>query len=181
MKIYLLRHSKSIGNEKEILDSCMDFGLSEEGKKQAQDLISKLQKYKFDIFITSPLKRTIETINPYLKTLKNPKVLTNKLTLERDGGKFTGGIQSGIKDYCEKNKLNKVFFRPNNGESIKDVFARAKKFVEYLKENFKNESILICGHKNFLMSLEMVLRKLPIKDYYNYEALGNGEIREFDL
>lgn len=181
MKIYLLRHAKSIGNERKILDSCMDLGLSKKGFKEAQELVPILKKNKFDVFIVSQLKRTIQTIKPYLNTLSNPKVVINDLTLEREGGEFTGGPQSGIRDYCDKNNLNKVTFRPPKGESISDVYKRAKKFVKFLNDNYNNESILICGHKNFLLTLEVAITDKPIKDYYSYEALDNNEIREFSL
>lgn len=181
MKIFILRHTKSVGNEKKILDSNLDSNLSEEGLKQARELVPILSRHKFDIFIVSPLKRTIKTIKPYLETLSNPKVIVNDLTLEREGGKFIGGPQSGIMDYCEQNNLDKVSFRPKGGESILDVYERAKKFVQFLKENFKNKSILICGHKNFLMCLEIVLTNKDIKEFYSFEILKNGEIKEFNL
>jgi len=53
-----MRHTQSIGNEKQIIDSRLDYGLSEKGKKQAENIVNVLEKYKFDIVILSPLKRT---------------------------------------------------------------------------------------------------------------------------
>ncbi|MBA7490357.1 Phosphoserine phosphatase 1 [subsurface metagenome] len=159
----------------------MDFALSKKGLKQAKELIRELNKYKFDVFIVSPLKRTIQTIQPYLNILSNPEVVVNGLTLEREGGEFTGGPQDGIRKYCEKNNLNKVSFRPKKGESILDVYKRAKKFIKFLKDNFNDESILICGHKNFLICLEVALENKSIKDYYSFKPLENKEIRQFSL
>lgn len=180
MKLYLMRHTHSIGNEKKMLDSRLDYGLSEKGKKQAKDLASVLEKYNFNVIIVSPLKRTQETINPFLQK-HNVKVIISDLTLERDGGVFTGKNQSAIREYCEENNLDKVSFRPENGESILDVFERAKKFVKYLKETFEKESILVISHKNFLTCLEVLITEKDIMNYYSYKPLDNAEIKEFKI
>ncbi|MEK6934881.1 MAG: histidine phosphatase family protein [Nanoarchaeota archaeon] len=80
-------------------------------------------------------------------------------------------------------KINKKKFkrRVAEWESILDVFERAKKFVKYLKETYNNENILIVGHKNFLMCLEIVLTGKDIMHYYSFKSLENAEIREFHL
>jgi len=175
-----MRHTQSIGNEKKMLDSRLDYGLSEKGKMQANDLASALEKYKFDVIIVSPLKRTQETIKPFLQK-HHLKVIVSDLALERDGGVFTGKNQDAIKEFCEKNSLERVSFRPERGESILDVFERAKKFVKYLKENYKDENILIVGHKNFLMCLEIAITRKDIMEYYSYKPLDSAEIRESHL
>ena len=179
----MLRHARSVGNEMEIIDSSdskFDLGLSEKGKEQAKELVPGLSKYKFDIFIVSPLKRTIETITPFLETLSKPEVITDRLTLERDAGEFIGKPKVEIKEYCEKNNIvDRVSFKPPGGESILEVYERAKEFLESLKSKFGGENILICGHKNFLTCLEILLTGKDIKDYYSFKELENGEIREF--
>ena len=175
-----MRHTQSIGNEKQIIDSRLDYGLSEKGKKQAENIVNVLEKYKFDIVILSPLKRTQETIEPFLQK-HHVKVIVNNLTLERDGGIFTGKNQDAFKEFCEKNKLERVSFRPEKGKPILDVFERASKFMRYIRKTYKNESIFIVGHKNFLMCLEIALTGKDIMHYYSYKPLENAEIREFHL
>lgn len=185
MKLYVLRHTKSYGNELNLLDSISkkyDRGLSKKGITQASELLPKLKKYKFDLFIISPLNRTKDTISPYLKILENPKVIVSNLTLERNGGIFIGMKNIAIKEYCNKKKIKDlVSFRPKNGESILDVYKRAKKFISYLKKNFKKESILLCGHKNFISCLDIALKNKNIKNYYKFKAPDNGEIRKYNL
>jgi len=185
MKLLILRHAHSSGNELKLIDSSshkLDFGLSAKGKRQSEELIPLLGKYKIDTFIVSPLKRSLETLKPYLGTMPNPKVLVNELTLERDAGEFTGKGLDAIREYCEKNKItDRVSFKPKGGESILEVHERAKKFLSFLKGRFKDESILICGHKNFLTCLEILLKNKDIHDFYSIRELGNGEIREFLL
>ena len=175
-----MRHAHSIGNEKKMLDSRLDYGLSKSGKKQANDIVKVLGKYKFDVVIVSPLKRTQETVKPFLQK-NHINLIINDLTLERDGGIFTGKNQDAIKEFCEKNRLERVSFRPEKGESILDVLERAKNFVKYLKKTYNNENMLVVGHKNFLMCLEIGLTGKDIMHYYSYKSLENAEIREFNL
>lgn len=185
MKIFILRHAESVGNERKIIDSIspkFDLGLSIKGKKQAKELVNKLNKYKFDVFIVSHLTRTIETLNPYLKTLKNPKIIINDLTLERDAGELIGKSLTARKEYIKKKKIkDAVSFKPKNGESVLGVYKRAKKFIIFLKKNFKDEKILICGHSHFLRCFEIALTKKDIKDFYSFSQLKNGELREFSI
>lgn len=181
MKLYLIRHAESIANEKNIADGQLDFELSKKGQERAKKYIKILNKNKYDVFIVSPLKRTIQTILPFLNTLKNPKVLVNELTIERNLGKFQGSKLGAFQKYCAENNLDRVTTRPKGGESIMDVKNRAKKLVDYLRQNFKNESILICGHKNFLLCLEIILTGKSIKDFYSYKPMENEEIRVFEL
>ena len=150
--------------------------------KDAEKLIPKLKKHNIDIFIVSSLKRTLETIKPFLEILKiKPRVITSKLTLERDLGDFTGSKMGAFQKYCEDNNLDKVFHKPKNGESIEDTYKRAKKLFSFLKKKYFNKSILICGHKNFLMCLEIALTKKDIWKYYSYKPLKNKELRKFRL
>lgn len=185
MKLYVVRHARSYGNELNLLDSISEKynrGLSKKGTIQARELVSKLRKHKFDFFIVSSLKRTVDTIKPYLKTLDNPKLIVSKLTLERDGGVFIGMKNTVIKEFCEKNKIkDRVRFKPKDGESILEVYKRAKKFIRYLKKNFKKEFILLCGHKNFIVCLDIDLKNKDIKNFYRYKPPKNGEIRRYNL
>lgn len=65
-----LRHCKTDYNEKKLCDNFWKAVLSENGKKQSNDLQKKLKKYTWDknnlIFIVSPLQRTLLTIEPTL-------------------------------------------------------------------------------------------------------------------
>ena len=181
MEIILLRHAETTSNKGKMADSQTDTGLTQKGQKEATLLISKLNDLEIDIFIVSPLKRTLQTLQPFLDTINNPKIITSELTLERNLGDFTGTPKGTFQKYCDKNNYNKVFHKPKNGESIADTYKRAEEFLAYLKKNFTNKIILICGHKNFLMCLEITIRKLNLKDYYKFNPLKNVELRNFEL
>ncbi len=182
MEIYLLRHLSTVDTEQGVNGSRSDTPLSESGKKQAQELVSVLSKHNFDLFIVSPLMRTKQTLQPYLDTLDNPKVITEPLTIERDLGLLTN-TRSGdgkIEAHRKDQGTDKISWRPPEGESILDVYERAKKFLDKLK-NIDAGRILICGHQNFLRNLELLLLKRPPEDFYSESPprLKPGEMRVY--
>ncbi len=181
MKIFLLRHAETTSNKSNSADSQEDVELTEKGQKDARELIFKLKELKIDLFLISPLKRTLHTIQPYLDTISKPEVITSNLTLERDLGEFNGTPIGEFQKYCDDNNYDKVSCKPKNGESIIDLYERAKKFLFFLKKNCQNKTILVCGHKNFLMCFEILIRNLDIHDFCDFRPLENVEIRVFEL
>lgn len=181
MRIVLLRHAETTSNKNNKADSQIDAELTKKGWEDSQALIPVLKKLNINVFIVSPLKRNIQTIQSFLDTLDNPIVIFNELTIERNLGDFTGTPMGAFQKYCDENKKDKVFCRPKNGESIADTYERAKKFLSLLKQKYNNKTILVCGHKNFLMCLEVLLKNLDIKDYFEFNPLKNTEIRELNI
>ncbi len=184
IKLTAVRHGESLGNVKNVIDDNSSpetdtNGLSEKGKLQAVEVAKNLSGYNFDLVILSPLKRTKETLEPYLKD-KKIKVIYSELTLERNAGVFAGKPKEAIKEYCLTNNItNRVNFKPQNGESITEVYQRAQKFLVYLKEYFPGKAILMCGHVNFLSCLEFVINNKHLDNFYSYESIKNGEIKEY--
>ncbi len=188
MKLYLLRHAQTLHNKEGINGSQTPSPLSEEGKKLSQDIIPILKKYQFDVVIVSPLHRTLETIKPFLDSLpdeKKPGVVVDELTIERDLGKLTGTRKGEIGKYKEQHNIttDPISWIPPKGESILDVRERAIRFFDLLKKNHREQSILICGHQNFLRNLELLIISRPVTDFYsdNPPRMENGEIREYDI
>lgn len=185
IKLYVVRHAESVGNELGIIDSVSEEfnkGLSVKGRKQARGIGEILRKNKYDLIIVSPLKRIIETLEPHIKSLGNPQVIISDLTIERNAGEFIGKESGAIKIYCEQNKINDpIAFRPANGESILAVYKRARKFLKYLKTNFDGENILLCGHYVFLKCLEIAINNKNIRDYYSFPNMKNCELKEYEI
>ena len=182
MKIYLLRHAE-VNNPQNIDYYRTDLELSERGKQQAKDLVEILKKYRFDVIFSSPLIRTRQTLNPFLKTLKNPEVVYDDLIIERHAGEFNGKYPKNcFFNYCKENKLDRVTFRPEGGESLVDVSERAKKFIEKIKRDYDDKTVLVVSHGNVLRCLEGIIKKLDPMDFYKKLTLFNlGELKEFEI
>jgi len=186
MKLYLLRHASTSDSENSINGSRTDTPLSETGLKQAQDLVSKLSENKYDLIIVSPLQRTRQTIEPYLSSVGQGNIKIDGLTTERDLGVFTNSRKGDgkIKADVQKQGGDRISWKPENGESILDVYERAKLFVQKLRTEYsENSSILICSHKNFLRNLELLILNRPPQDFYSDAPplLEIGEIRGYEI
>jgi broad specificity phosphatase PhoE len=186
IKIFLLRHAPTQDNEKRINGSQTDTLLSKNGKEIAKEIAPTLSKNEYDLIIVSPLKRTFQTIEPYLNSLKKKiPVEVNNLTIERDLGKLTNSVAGDgqIQAHREKSGQNKIEWIPPEGESILDVYERAKRFFNEIQKKYSGKKILICGHQVFLRCLEIIILNKSIYDFYseNPPRLENGEIRFYQI
>jgi broad specificity phosphatase PhoE len=188
MKIYMVRHAESKGNLADIIDYNMpggkdENGLSEEGIRQAEELAKNLKNLHFDAVIISPLRRTAQTLEPFLKDKRSMQVITSPLTIERNAGIFSGKPKTAMKIYREENKItDRISFKPQNGESIREVYERAKEFLAWLREEFAiDKKILICGHDNFLRCLIIIMNNEKLEDFYTKENLKQATILEYEI
>lgn len=141
MKLYVIRHGRTSWNEKGLMQGRVNIKLSETGKKEAKDIREKLKDINFDICISSPLKRTLETAS--IVTDNKYKIITDELLIERNLGEFEG------KKYAEYEKLKFWDYKLNNDsygvEPVKDILKRTSSFLNNLKEkNYK--TVLIVSH-----------------------------------
>lgn len=186
-RVYMLRHCQTVDNENNINGSRNDSPLSSNGLLIADSLVEKLNAYKFDVIILSPLRRTFQTIEPYLNNLAiKPPIYTEPLTIERDLGKLTGTISGdgSVKESIYASGKSQTEWIPPEGESTVMVSERASLFLNKLRQMpYKN--ILICGHQNFLRCLELLIKNQQINDENFFSTLipklDNGEIREYAI
>jgi transketolase len=142
-KISIVRHGKAKHNELNILSSGFELqknhGLLEESKPL---LAKEAEKYKdFDLIISSPFRRTLETAEFFAKT-SNCEITTDERLVEIDNGDLDG------KDSSEFAKLKTtVATKPMpNGESYADVLERVLEFIYEIDEKYENKKILIVSH-----------------------------------
>lgn len=141
MKLYVIRHGRTSWNEKGLMQGRVNIKLSETGKKEAKDIREKLKDISFDICISSPLKRTLETAS--IVTDNKYKIITDELLIERNLGEFEG------KKYAEYEKLKFWDYKLNNDsygvEPVKDILKRTSSFLNDLKEK-DYKTVLIVSH-----------------------------------
>ena len=187
MEIYLLRHAQTVANEQGINGSRTDSPLTDAAKIFIQKLIPALNKNHYDIVFVSPLKRTLETVQPYLDSLperRKPEIIKSSLITERDLGELTNTPKGYIEKYrLEHQVVDKIAWRPPQGESVLDVLERAKLFLLQLKTHFAGKTVLICSHQNFLHGLELLILNRSSADFFNHDLpkFENGEIRKYIL
>lgn len=174
--LYLFRHTQTKDNIRRIFSGRRQTSLTAEGKKQAQALAQKLKNKKIDLFISPPLLRCLQTLQPLSKFFPKTTYLQKKELIERDYGILTGKSKMQImKQYPQKAVLWRRSWDvpPPRGESLKQVWeTRIQPFCQWLEKEMKTKKINIgyCGTNNTIRLIRMYFEKLPIEKMLTLET-----------
>ncbi len=179
MKLTLVRHGQTIGNVKKMTEGHLPGKLSALGKRQAQAVGERLKKEKFDIIYCSDLKRTKDTLKPLLKYHTAAPVIYDEQVRER----HYGILEGKPRDDANYNRYPGTRFsrRPTKGESILDVRARAKKFLDYIQKNHPTEAVLVVSHSGFIRQMHSIISKIGLVKSYKSLVFNNTSISEFSF
>lgn len=163
--LYLVRHGETVDNAAQILQGQTPGALNEKGVKQAEVVASKMANEHIDVFVSSDLRRSIQTCEIIARS-HHQKVVTTPLLRERDWGDFTGkfipDLPKNPKDW------------PDNIESLEKMKSRAQNFITWLKVTYPDKTILAVGHGIINKALQSVYFKRPMNEI---EKMGNAEVR----
>lgn len=149
MKIYIIRHAKTVYNEKELINGNLDDDkLSPAGISQIPEMIKAIKEIDFSDIYTSTMIRAIETAQPIADYYHRP-LTEDKRLIEVNFGSFNGkswestvsefGLNSsGLLSSCEYD------FTQFGGESAADTRLRIKSFIADLKRKSDSKPLLVC-------------------------------------
>lgn len=182
-KLILVRHGRTVCNEKGVLSGLTDSVLSEEGKVQSSKLVNYLKDEKIDKIYTTPFTRTRETVKK-LADIKNIPMEESKELNEINFGDFEGLSFEVIekkypKEFQKMIKKGSDYKYPN-GESLIDTFHRVSKEIDKILKNNKNEIILICAHGGTIRNIISYLLCNDYKYHWNFR-IDNGSITEIEI
>jgi broad specificity phosphatase PhoE len=158
-QLYFVRHGESADNATNVW-SHTDTPLTDMGRAQAAASAEAINtaKLHFDLIVTSPLARTIETAQIIASRLKYPaeNIQTNPLFVERDWGELTGLAKISSSYAAQENMLR------NNRtvESVEALQQRAARALDLLQQ-LPEENVLLVGHSSFGRALWRVLHNQP--------------------
>ena len=178
MELYITRHGQTNGNVERIMDgSKRDIPLNEKGISQAEITRELLKNIKFDLIICSPLIRTKQTME--IININNFPVIYESRVLERDCGEFTGkSFDSLDRDlYWNYNDATKY----KEAESIKAFFKRIYDYLDYIKEEYKDKTILIVSHGGVSKAINCYFNGIPTDGNLQNLELKNCEVVKYIL
>lgn len=161
--LYVIRHGQTDWNIQNRLQGSTDIPLNSTGILQAQESAFKLKNIYFDFVISSPLKRAFETakeVNKY----HDVEILLNDQLKERFFGDLEGKTTEDLNAMgFSIHPLLDYYKNCNsyNVETIQDLFFRIENFVNDLKKQYDNKTILISTHNGIAQVLDVILNKLP--------------------
>jgi probable phosphoglycerate mutase len=181
MKLYLVRHGQTSWNQQGIAQGRKNIPLNLTGIQQAQELRDKLKAYHFDYCYASPLARARKTAEIITEGHK-VEIVYDELLLERSFGDNEGKHGKELR----KNGLDIGDLKLNTGadgvEPVKDVLARADKFLAMIKAKHKtDDTILIVGHGTMLKCLHFAIEGYDDDlDFWSWH-MQNCEIYEHEI
>ena len=176
--IYFIRHGQTDYNKEGIIQgSGRDGELNAIGRIQAKQFYDYYHdKVQFDLIIHSALKRTKQTVNPFITT--GISTLTESRINEISWGDHEG--KKGNK------KMQQVYLKligtwqdgnfdahTPNGESAKELSDRLTSFIHNLKER-PEKNILVCSHGRAMRCLMCILMNQHLREMESYNLSNSG-------
>lgn len=180
MLLYIMRHGQTNWNAKGITQGRSKNRLSKMGVQEVEKVANSFKSGAVDMIISSPVMRTMQTSNILNKVL-GVKIIRDERLTERDKGILAGRKRGTLTE--EEKRLKIENSQLLGVEPYEDVWQRVCDFYNFLKNNFKNETVLVVTHNVVAMMLEEVVkngkkfRNLDFKDEERYYK--NSEIRKF--
>jgi isoleucyl-tRNA synthetase len=163
----VMRHGEAESNTENIISSRASdpIHLTEKGKKQTEETAENLKEEKFDMIFASDFVRTKETVEIIAKKFKIPanKIIFDPRLREIDTGDLNG---KSVEEYHRQfpSMLGRFEKKPEGGESIRDVRARAMEFLFETDKKFQKKNILIVTHEYVFWMLDATIKGLSDKE-----------------
>lgn len=159
-RIFIVRHTETIGNIEKRLTGRQDYEVTPRGEKLIQKLTTELSNIKFEKIYSSTSGRAIKTVENLAK-LNNLEIETKEDLCEMYFGKYDGWkwedvnrIQPEIKQ--RQNEINEISGIEDQ-ETMKHVADRMDKCIRDIVQANIGKTILISSHG---VAIEAFLRKI---------------------
>lgn len=182
--ISTLRHGLTELNRDKRVGGHSDVPLLEEGRRQAEEARANFDGTTFDVVITSPLKRAIETA-AIVTSLSPAQMVIEPLCIERHFGQMEGLTRPEVEArfpqlvYLQIDHVG-YSLNPPGGESFEALRARARQFLEKVLSLSSGRRIVISSHQNFLQQLHGFIQGRDPYDSLRADLL-NLELNQFHL
>lgn len=175
--LYIYRHGETDLNRNGIVQgSGVDAGLNELGRRQARAFYEQYKDAGIEIVLTSALRRTHETVQPFIEAGLPWEQLPdiNEVCWGiHEGKKSTPEMIHEYKQVLSCWESGNMRVALEGGETAAEMVARLTRFVEWLKARPEN-TLLICSHGRAMRCLVCLLRgESPAKmNQYHHDNTG---------
>ena len=207
-RLLLVRHGETVDNVNRIMQGQTQGRLTLNGIEQARELGRQLRGEHIDVFLSSDLARAVETLriiveerptpspsrgeeptpnpsrgeggemplcdnNPLSERVSTPLPAgrgrgVGLLLRERDWGSFTGRYIPDLKD--------EVW--PDDIETLEQMKARARRFLDYVRDHYQGKTVLAVGHGIINKAIQSVYTGKPMNEI---QKMANCEVRVLEL
>lgn len=159
-RIFIVRHTQTVGNIEKRLTGRCDYEITPEGKEYIDLLTEELKDVKFDEVYSSTSGRAKKTIMP-LAEMNNRTIIENEDLCEMYFGIYDGWTWEEVNKVNPQIKANQILTNEIVGipeqEDMEAVADRMYNCIEGIARKGADKTILIASHG---VAIEAFLRKL---------------------
>lgn len=163
VRLLLVRHGETVDNVNHIMQGQTQGRLTSKGEEQAHEVARQMAGMHIDVFMSSDLRRAIDTCR-IIAAYHNAEVETTPLLRERDWGGFTGRYIPDLKNASW----------PDDIESVEAMKDRVSRFMSMLRVKHSGQTVLAVGHGIINKALQSVYYGKDMKDI---PPMANAEVR----
>jgi probable phosphoglycerate mutase len=189
--LYLIRHGQTDYNLNGIIQgSGVDSDLNKTGIKQANLFYQRYRDHQFDLILTSQLKRTVQSVQPFLQS-GYPHEAWKELN------EINWGYFEGLETTPEYQKIYREVVRGwqdghlhtsvRGGETPLEMWERQERAFNKIL-SLDQENLLICMHGRAMRSFLCLLTGIPLKKMDEFEhtnlclyRLEQADIKRFEI
>jgi phosphoserine phosphatase len=173
MTLYIIRHGETEMNKQGIVQgSGVDSDLNDTGQKQAHLFFQYYKNIPFDVLITSALKRTHQTVKPFI-------LRGHQWHQTPDLNEISWGIHEGQKGSPQQHenylRLMSDWESGNyhssieGGESALQLYNRVSNVLNDIKAKYRGKTVLLCTHGRTLLCLLTILKEQPLSNMNHHK------------
>lgn len=170
MRVYITRHGETAWNQEGKMQGWENSSLSLKGIENAKKLGHYLKDIEFNYVYCSPLGRAIETATHIIGN-KPVEITYYEELKEMNFGKWEGMKHTDIELLYseERNNFwnNPIKYKSIEGENFSDLLARARIFIEELKQLKDIENVLVVSHAIYIKALYSVIKGYSLNEFWN--------------
>lgn len=171
VEITFVRHGETDNNKNDIIQGgSTDPELNQKGIEQSQALAEKLKDEKYDLIVSSPMKRarkTAELLNENLKL----EIVFEKDLREREFGEWEGKKYHADLGFDGSDEKVFQLRQPPKGESLETL----EKRVRNVLQKYRGKKILIIAHSHVHLAVKMASMRITGEQAVEKAELKNCE------
>lgn len=157
-----IRHGLTELNRDKRVGGRVDAPLIEEGREQAREARQNFDGTPFDVAISSPLSRVLETAE-IIAEVERDEVQIEEGCIERSFGEMEGMSPEKVREQLPEVRYTQIdginySLNPPGGETFEQLHERARKFFEETVMAHRGKRVVLFCHENFLQQLHGVIR-----------------------
>lgn len=179
MKIIITRHGETEENKTGIIQGHLPGKLSDEGISQAKKVSLRLKDEKIDYIFSSDLARASDTAKEIAKFHPNTPIQFVEDLRERHFGEFQGKNKTDLG--WGENSHASFYETIKGGETMKELYGRAEKFLHKIISKHYKDTVLLVGHNGINKALIAIITDKKYEDLKTIETQHNTSINIFEV